>query len=476
MLQLHGAIASHVGNVRETNQDRAHFGGYVAVVADGMGGHQGGETAATIAINEFLEVMDPIAPGGLVELVEDANRAVFERAADPDLRGMGTTLVALTLRPNEEKVNVVNVGDSRAYLLRGDELGQLTLDHSLVEDLVRQNRLTPAEALIHPQRNILTRALGISSEVEVDRFLMPTEIGDRFLLCSDGLFNEVTEPEMARILAENTDPHEAAEVLVDAALAGAGRDNVTVAVVDVIEDEAEASSTSAKTVQVPVVDPAEAETSLSPAASVAPSITSAPASAVVTAEAPVVTVGAVGVGLAEPEEYDREPSSTFSEAVETHDIPLSTSRTSRLAPALFIIGLIALLAAGGYYSAELWAKRTWFVAPAAEGTGTLAVFNGRPDGFLWVDAGPGEEIEVDLQQLTQEAKLELDMGRTFDTRADAVQYVVDNTIPAAPAESSDSEAATDDGQPVEPDVLNDLEEQVDDDPANEGSVPADDGT
>jgi serine/threonine protein phosphatase PrpC len=235
-MQLRGAVASHVGNVRETNQDRAHFGGYLAAVADGMGGHQGGEMAASIAINEFLDVVDPIGPGGLVEIVEEANRAVFERAADPDLRGMGTTLVAITLRPRDEKVSVVNVGDSRAYFLRGGELRQLTNDHSLVEDLVRQNRLTPEEALTHPQRNILTRALGIGSEVEVDRFLEEVELGDRFLLCSDGLFNEVTEAEIVEILVDCPQPNDAADGLIAAALSRAARDNVTVAVVDVVAD------------------------------------------------------------------------------------------------------------------------------------------------------------------------------------------------------------------------------------------------
>jgi PPM family protein phosphatase len=256
-MELLGATATHVGNVRENNQDRAHFGGYVGVVADGMGGHQGGETAAAIAISEFIEVTAPIGPSGLVELVEEANRAVFERAADPDLRGMGTTLVALTLRPAEEKVSVVNVGDSRAYFLRGDEFGQLTHDHSLVEDLVRQKRLTPDEALNHPQRNILTRALGIASHVEVDRFLIPTKVGDRFLLCSDGLFNEVSVDHIKSLLQQHTAPNAAADALVAAALSGAGRDNITVVVVDVVADGdgGNLSTTMSDTQLLPAVTP-----------------------------------------------------------------------------------------------------------------------------------------------------------------------------------------------------------------------------
>ncbi len=253
MIELRGATASHVGNVRESNQDRVHFAGYTGVVADGMGGHQGGEMAASIAISEFVHIVDPIAPGGLAELVENANKAVFEKAADPELRGMGTTLVALTLRPDEQSISIVNVGDSRAYHLRDGSLKQLTLDHSLVEDLVRQQRLTPEEAQNHPQRNILTRALGIASQVEVDRFIKEVEVGDRFLLCSDGLFNEVAEDDIAAILLANPEPDEAANILVEAALSAAGRDNISVAVIDVVPQGhgGDLSSGEAETLLVP---------------------------------------------------------------------------------------------------------------------------------------------------------------------------------------------------------------------------------
>ena len=188
-----------------------------------------------------------------MEIVEEANRAVFERAADPDLRGMGTTLVALTLRPGEGKVSIVNVGDSRAYFFRAGQFSQLTRDHSLVEDLVIAGKLTPEEALTHPQRNILTRALGIASEVEVDRFLQDVELADRFLLCSDGLFNEVSEEEIVQILDQCPEPNEAADALVREALSRTARDNVTVAVVDVVNDGegGDVSSAPPEALQIP---------------------------------------------------------------------------------------------------------------------------------------------------------------------------------------------------------------------------------
>jgi len=245
-MELRGATVSHVGNVRDVNQDRSHFGGFVAAVADGMGGHQGGETAAQLAIDCFESIPGPLKDNALVEVVEIANQSVFSQSTKPNLRGMGTTLVAMTLLPSEEKVIITNVGDSRAYQLRNDQMGQLTFDHSLVEDLVRQNRLTPEEALVHPQRNILTRALGIGPEVEVDRFHIPIKLGDRFLLCSDGLFNEVTDDEIKRILMEFESPDQAGEALVNAALASVGRDNITVAVVDIVEEGQGGNLTSAE--------------------------------------------------------------------------------------------------------------------------------------------------------------------------------------------------------------------------------------
>jgi protein phosphatase len=461
-MQLRGATATHVGNVRETNQDRAHFGGYVAVVADGMGGHQGGEMAASIAIREFIDVTGPIGPGGLVDLVEGANKAVFEQASDPDLRGMGTTLVALTLRSDEHKVSVVNVGDSRGYFLRGGELGQLTNDHSLVEDLVRQNRLTPEEALTHPQRNILTRALGISSHVEVDRFLISVQLGDRFLLCSDGLFNEVPEEEIARILSENAEPNHAADALIAAALAGAGRDNITVAIVDVVEDGhgGNLSSQPAETLMVPTTGPAQAPTGPEvdggsetinngfapemtvgiPVAGVAPPAAPAPqpqgaGPQGVTTQGALETDsrsspgngGDVGAAVLEAEgtpAAGRGPAAAYERPLsETAELPLaaqpSPRRKRRRGRRLLLALVVLAVLGGGYYGVQTYALSGWFVG---ESSGQVAVFRGRPGGFLWV--GPeAEETDLDVNDLTADAQEQVRRDMTFDSEEDARSFV-----------------------------------------------------
>ncbi len=481
-MQLRGATASHVGNVRESNQDRAHFGGFVAVVADGMGGHQGGEMAASIAIGEFLEVADPIAPGGLVTLVEDANRAVFERAAHPDLRGMGTTLVALTLRPNDEKISVVNVGDSRAYKVQDGELVQVTVDHSLVEDLVRQNRLSPSEAQTHPQRNILTRALGIASEVEVDRFLLHTRLGDRFLLCSDGLFNEVSEQDILGILADNTEPNDAADALVAAALQGAARDNITVAVVDVVEDGSggNVSSAEPETLQMPAYDPAAtAQAPNPPAASAEADTVEAvvPTSGALIDEEgvpttelpPSVDIGSGGValvggghpaavlqstasrsavGLVDPVPTSA-PEQTAAPAVTPVPVTSAPARRRRLAPVLFTVGVLALAAAALYYVADFWAGRTWYIDTADALDEELVLVNGRPDGFWILAGGAGETAGgVLLSELNLEARQAISEGRTFSSRDEAAEFIVSNREPGSGLSGAPAEDVVDGSEPA----------------------------
>lgn len=476
-MELLGATVTHVGNVRESNQDRGHFGGYVAVVADGMGGHQGGETAATIAISEFVGITDPVGPSGLVELVEDANRAVFERAADPDLRGMGTTLVALTLRPAEGKISVVNVGDSRAYVVDGHSLQQLTNDHSLVEDLVRQKRLTPEEAAHHPQRNILTRALGISSHVEVDQFLRQTRVGDRFLLCSDGLFNEVSEEDILRILTSFVSPLEAAQTLVASALSGAGRDNITVVVVDVVEDGHGGSLTpTAEAVTVPAMPAALVDTdpaaladagfdndqgaALPPPAggipaaglyadagqSHRPPSLARPAGSVLELDTATPTPPAGAVGLEQQPTVGLEGAGAdhtmVTQTVPVPDSAVATAeianeppggpytfepdgpepRRGRKAFTLVALGiLLGALVAAAYLGVGYYNRSIWFVKQVDGGQ--VAIFNGRPGGLLWLEpeAQPAEGPKV--ADLIPEDQDEVAKQPTFKSEAEAKAFV-----------------------------------------------------
>src|SRR4029450_4524422 len=185
---------------------------------------------------------------GLVEAIEQANSAVYRAgASDPDLTGMGTTIVALAVveHDDDERRASAHVGDSRGYRWSEGELDQLTSDHSLVADLVREGSLSPDEAAGHPQRNILTRVLGVYDDVPVDAFAVEPRHGDRYLLCSDGLFNEVAEDDIAAVLRRVPDPADAGGELVRRARGGGGRGNITVVVVDVIDDGGRAETASA---------------------------------------------------------------------------------------------------------------------------------------------------------------------------------------------------------------------------------------
>ena len=238
MTVLRSGSASDVGRVRNVNQDLPLERPNLYAVADGMGGHVGGEVAARVAV-ETLEQAFERTPTveGLLEAFSEANTAVWhESQVNADLRGMGTTLTAVALVGGTEGRDVLalaNVGDSRAYLFSGGAITQVTDDHSLAEERMRQGEMTEEEAAVHPQRHILTRALGVSSQVEADMWELELRTGDRLLLCSDGLTNEVGSDEMAAILGEVDDPADAAQRLVDAANGHGGADNITVVVVDV---------------------------------------------------------------------------------------------------------------------------------------------------------------------------------------------------------------------------------------------------
>lgn len=220
------------------NEDRLLESVALFAVADGMGGHAGGEVASDLAIGALQQgfAAEP-SERGLLEAVQRANRAVWERSLeDPEVRGMGTTMTAAALVPTDggDRLVVVNVGDSRAYRFASGVLRQMTRDHSVAEELVARGELSEAEAAVHPQRHILTRALGIGPEVDVDAWELSPGPGERFVLCSDGLTNEVGDDQIATVLREVREPRKAADALVRLANEHGGSDNITVVVVDVV--------------------------------------------------------------------------------------------------------------------------------------------------------------------------------------------------------------------------------------------------
>jgi protein phosphatase len=241
--------ATDVGLVRVGNEDNFVAEPMVFAVADGMGGHQAGEVASDIAARIMRDRLTLGASnvGVVVASVVEANASIYQAAhASVDHHGMGTTLTAMVvlrdLEPSASRFALVNVGDSRTYLLRNGTLHRATVDHSYVQELVNTGHISEDEARSHPRRNIVTRALGIEPTVRVDTWLVPMVHGDRFILCSDGLVDEVHDEDIASIAGATTDPQTAAEQLVAKAKSNGGRDNVTVVVVDVLRGVASTSA------------------------------------------------------------------------------------------------------------------------------------------------------------------------------------------------------------------------------------------
>jgi protein phosphatase len=236
------------GLVREHNEDNLLATPPLFCVCDGMGGHEAGEVASEIACNTIEERLhDYDDPHALEQAVIDANTAILQAASDGRGReGMGCTCTAAIIRGTT--ITLAQVGDSRAYLLHGRRLSQLTRDHSLVADLIDSGEITQAEARNHPWRSYITRALGIEGNVTPDMYMIDAAEHDRLLLCSDGLYTMISDAEIARILGMHAKPQAAASALVNAAVAAGGADNITVIVVDIMgASAARAHKTNRKT-------------------------------------------------------------------------------------------------------------------------------------------------------------------------------------------------------------------------------------
>jgi serine/threonine protein phosphatase PrpC len=248
-MKIAAGVASDIGRVREGNEDSYLIEPPLYAVADGMGGHRGGEVASQLAL-ETVERMLHEGRGTLPEQVREANRAVFSRsAADRKVTGMGTTLTATMIQ--DDVAHLAHVGDSRAYLLRAGAFRQLTEDHTLVGRMVKAGEITPAEADVHPHRNVVTRALGTDPDLKVDEVDLGLLEGDRLLLCSDGLTNMVAEEQIQAILASTPGAQEAADRLVRAANRAGGLDNITVVVLDVASDDGDRDGVASSAMTAP---------------------------------------------------------------------------------------------------------------------------------------------------------------------------------------------------------------------------------
>ena len=386
-LRLTWGGATDQGRIRANNQDAMYADSGLFVVADGMGGHQGGEVAANLAVRTLTNA-ERSDREQLREAVAEANRVVHQTALEEaELHGMGTTLTTLAVsqEANTHQFVILNVGDSRIYRHRDGQLEQLTEDHSYVAELVRRGELDDEAAQVHPYRNMLTRAIGVHAEVEIDEWLLEPVSGDRFMLCSDGLTNELADVEIAEQLGFDKDPSTTAKALVGLANKRGGRDNSTVLIVDV---------------QVEVIDPDE------------PPLSSG-------------TGESQGRTSSSPDEANTPTgdSENFSNQLEQKS---NTKKSSWLYNRVHvklgavIISLVLLLSSAAMVTAiGLYARSSYHVGIVAN---HVVIQKGRIGGLLWfeptlehwTDIQTIQLAEQDRQRLANgEQMLDLDNAKTF---------------------------------------------------------------
>src|SRR5215207_1424163 len=393
--------ASDLGRQRQGNEDNFFVRAPLFVVADGMGGAQAGEVASEIAVRSFDEELPNGAlPQALAGVIEQANKRIHEKArADESLHGMGTTTTAAYV--DDDEVIIAHVGDSRAYLHRGGELVRLTKDHSLVGELVARGKLTEEQAEQHPQRSVITRALGPEASVQVDIDVFPARSGDLFLLCSDGLTSMVHEPKLRPLFEESDSLETLGKRLIDAANAAGGRDNITVILFRLEEVEAQGAAGAAAAAAQPdegetsEYDTFEGEAVRSPRQGV----TRAEASALPAAEVAdaveeeyrrdgTVAMSAIRPGESEPAAAPEEPPPKDDAARSATATP-PPRRTAPLPGAaakprkrrrrlptglLVVLALLAIVLAGGWMAT----RAVYFVGTDPRDDRTIAIFRGLP--------------------------------------------------------------------------------------------------
>lgn len=432
MIRLDIGATSEVGQVRTLNEDAYLSADGLAVVADGMGGHRAGEVASAATVDVLAGVEGNRSLDDQVRAVHRANREISERSAgDPDLMGMGTTVcvVGLVRREDRDEIAVLNVGDSRVYLFADGTLTQLTEDHSLVETLVHEGRLTPEEARDHPQKNVLTRALGVEPLVVVDAWLLEPRDKDRILLCSDGLTNELSDERIAEILSEPEGPEVLARRLVAAADAAGGRDNITALVADVSgtgEDPAPIGDRFRR-ITTPAVDLSDEH---GPHTETVLAVVDTGGATDADGDAPVDSQEPSTVDAADP---DSDPGGTdpsdptdlvggdpeiaalaASNREQNESLELEIARANRWRTAAFVLAILAVLglAVGAI---AFTARQGFYVGENPEGY--IALYKGTP--VLWLKPTEIDRTDLQVEDLDPAEQSEVRGGRTFSSEVDA---------------------------------------------------------
>jgi protein phosphatase len=363
-MKLKWGATTDVGMVRQQNEDAFHAEENLYIVADGMGGHNAGEVASALAVSTVRSGarMGIRTADQFRELVQQANTAIYTASLDDSTQsGMGTTLTGVAVIPGEEpRILIANVGDSRTYLYRSGALTRLSVDHSYVQELVNEGIITPEEARVHPRRNIVTRAMGIDRSVQVDVFSHLVRTGDRLVLCSDGLVDEVADIDIAQVLTEHSDPQDTAEALVLVANANGGRDNTTVIVLDILDD-----------ISAPIV-------------------------------------------FDEPD--NTEPIPTVVGAP-----PKPSKKKFSIGVALFWSALVAIVF-GVITTVGVYARSGYYVG--FNDDDNVVIYRGRVGGMLWFQPTVDTETKLARKDLPVNVGLDIDMYKSFASSGQAAKYLM----------------------------------------------------
>ncbi|MFL1429035.1 MULTISPECIES: Stp1/IreP family PP2C-type Ser/Thr phosphatase [unclassified Nocardiopsis] len=431
-IALRYAAYSDVGCLREGNEDSGYAGQHLLAVADGMGGYAGGEVASSIAISSIsrLDSEDHHADNMaevLQQAVEQANASLSRRIMEePQLENMGTTLTAMLW--SGSRVALIHIGDSRAYLLRGSRFEQITHDHTLVQTLVDEGKITEEEVATHPQRSLILRALDGKSPVDPDISRNEAKVGDRYLLCSDGLSGVVSKKTIHETLATEADPRAAAKKLIDLAIRGGGPDNITAVIADVIETDTDREGPT-RTAQVvgaadqrrdmmeqghdsPARRAQELRSNGGDTAEMDPVVDE---QAYATAPAPngPPAGGAYGAPYEDQPygEYEEPPAPRGRRGGRNEP----EQQTRRWWPMIvgFLV-VVALVGGAGYYFGRQYVDSQYFIAPSESGA-NVAIYRG---------------IDTDIAGFSLSEQVE-DSGLALESLSEAERQSIENNIPAS---------------------------------------------
>ncbi|MDT0267138.1 protein phosphatase 2C domain-containing protein [Streptomyces sp. DSM 44915] len=417
-LSLRFAAGSHVGMIRGHNEDSGYAGPRLLAIADGMGGQAAGEVASSEVISTLVPLDDDIPGSDLLTSLDASVQRANEQlrgmvAEDPRLDGMGTTLTALLW--TGQRMGVVHVGDSRAYLLRDGELTQITQDHTWVQRLVDEGRITEEEATTHPQRSLLMRALGSADRIEADLSIREVRAGDRYLVCSDGLSGVVSLETMRDTMIAQAVPQDTVRELIELALRGGGPDNITCIIADVLDMDSQESDTLAMQLSdAPQIVGAVAETQAQRSTGT-PRTPAARAAELARPPAAAPAGGAPG---------QAGPATGVFGALYPDDEYVTQARRRRPLRAWLLVGLAVAVLGGGLYAGYRWTQTQYFVGVNDD---HLALYQGLSQSLGPLDLSSVKEDhpEIRLEFLPDYQRSQVENDISADSLADARTQLAD---------------------------------------------------